>query len=119
MTDVSKAMGPNGKVALDNECSVAIQKVTEFKEAINGVIAQIEGVINGLKTDYSGEGADRFYDACRENIEQMKKMVDDVCNAYAGDDGLFRSIEKQILTATESLNKTLESTNQKFGSNSN
>ena len=116
MADTFNAMGPQGKVALDQECTLASQKVNEYLEAALGVITQIEGVINGLKADYTGEGSLKFYEACNSNIEQMRSMVKDVCTAYAGEEGLFKSIEKQILTAQESLNKTLETTNARFTS---
>lgn len=117
MADISSAMGPERRVALDQECTNAIQKVEDFKQSVNGVISQIEGVINGLKSDYTGEGSVKFYEACQSNIEQMRTMVENICTAYAGPEGLFKSIENQILTANESLNKTLVSTNTKFNAN--
>ena len=119
MADFTNPMGPEGKVALDRECDTAIQKVALFQEAANGIITQIQGVIDGLKTDYSGDGAEQFYVACNSNIEQMKAMVKNVCDAYAGEQGLFRSIENQILTAEESLNESLKNTNQRFSGNQN
>ena len=114
MSDVFSAMGPEGKVALDQECENARKKILEFQTAADGVISQIESVITGLRGDYSGTGAEKFYEACNANIEQMRNMLKNVCEAYGGEEGLFKSIENQILNAEESLEKTLESTNQQF-----
>lgn len=114
MAEITNAMGPEGKVALNNECEIARTKIAEFQSAVNGIITQIEGVINGLKADYTGDGSVKFYDACDSNIVQMRNLVDNVCKAYGGEEGLFKSIESQILTAEESLNKTLENTNTRF-----
>ena len=117
MVDITKAMGPEGKVALGEECKTAKQKVSDFQGAAKGIVQQVEGIINGLRSDYSGEGAEAFYTACASNIQQINTMIDNICNAYAGDEGLFLSIHNQMLEASESLNKTLAATNQKYNAN--
>ena len=118
MANITQAMGPEGKVALAEECKVAKQKVDDFQGAAKGIVQQVEGIINGLRSDYSGEGAEAFYTACASNIAQINAMIDNICNAYAGEEGLFLSIHNQLLEATESLNKTLASTNQRFNATS-
>ena len=114
MADITQAMGPAGKVALGEECKTAKAKVEAFQGEAKGIVQQVESVINGLRSDYSGEGAEAFYTACASNIQQIYAMIDNVCKADAGEEGLFLSIHKQMLEAEESLNKTLASTNQRF-----
>jgi uncharacterized protein YukE len=118
MADITQAMGPAGKVALGEECKTAKAKVEAFQGEAKGIVQQVEGVINGLRSDYSGEGAEVFYTACASNIQQINAMIDNICKAYAGDEGLFLSIHNQMLESAESLNKTLASTNQRFNATS-
>lgn len=119
MADISKAMGPEGKVALGTECLKAMTQMEDFRNAAKGLVQQVQGTVNGLRADYSGEGAEKFYAACESNIQQINAMIDNICNAYAAQEtGLFHSIHNQLLASEQSLNTTLATTNGQFTANS-
>ena len=86
MADISKAMGPEGKVALGTECLKAMTQMEDFRNAAKGLVQQVQGTVNGLRADYSGEGAEKFYAACESNIQQINAMIDntDEMKRYSG-----------------------------------
>ncbi len=114
MADTTNAMSSQYVVALANECETAKDIVEAYKKSASDVISQVQGILDGLKADYHGEGTIEFYAACQSNINQITSTLNSVCEAYGGEQGLFQSIHNQILVSDGSLAKTLNSTNQRF-----